>query len=142
MDRVKDKVIVITGAASGLGLADATVLKREGAHVIMTDIDPEAGHAHADNLGATFIQQDVSDEASWQHLMSEVETRFGRLDGLVNNAGIAPIANIENTSTEIWRRVLSIHLDATFWGCQSAIKSVPIKVFSAVCTIGVLMEPG
>ena len=122
MDRVKGKVIVITGAASGLGLADATVLAREGAHVIMTDIDPEAGQAHADDLGATFIQQDVSEEASWDHLMSEVEKRHGRLDGLVNNAGIAPIANIENTSTEIWRRVLSIHLDATFWGCQAAIK--------------------
>ena len=122
MDRVKDKVIVITGAASGLGLADATVLTREGAQVIMTDIDPEAGQAHAENLGATFIQQDVSEEASWGHLMSEVEKRHGRLDGLVNNAGIAPIANIEDTSTEIWRRVLSIHLDATIWGCQSAIK--------------------
>ena len=54
MDRVKDKVIVITGAASGLGLADATVLTREGAQVIMTDIDPEAGQAHADE--------------SWRHL--------------------------------------------------------------------------
>ena len=71
MDRVKDKVIVITGAASGLGLADATVLTREGAHVIMTDIDPEAGQTHADDLGATYIQQDVSEEASWGHLMSD-----------------------------------------------------------------------
>ena len=121
MDRVKDKVIVITGAASGLGLADSRVLAREGAHVVMTDIDPEAGQAHANEIGAHFIAQDVSEEASWQNVMREVESHFGRLDGLVNNAGIAPIANIEDTTTDVWRRVMGIHLDATFWGCQSAI---------------------
>jgi len=121
MDRVKDKVIVITGAASGLGLADSRVLAHEGAQVVMTDIDPEAGQAHANDIGAHFIAQDVSEEASWQKVMSEVESRFGRLDGLVNNAGIAPIANIEDTTTDVWRRVMGIHLDATFWGCQSAI---------------------
>ena len=122
MNRVKDKVIVVTGAASGLGLADTRVLIREGARVVMTDIDREAGQAHADDLGATFFPQDVSDESSWESVMSEVDEKFGRLDGLVNNAGIAPIANIEDTTTEVWRRVMGIHLDATFWGCQSAIK--------------------
>jgi 3(or 17)beta-hydroxysteroid dehydrogenase len=121
MDRVKDKVIVITGAASGLGLADSRVLAREGAQVVMTDIDAESGQALAGEIGAHFITQDVSEEASWQHVMSEVESRLGRLDGLVNNAGIAPIANIEDTTTDVWRRVMGIHLDATFWGCQSAI---------------------
>jgi 3(or 17)beta-hydroxysteroid dehydrogenase len=121
MDRVKDKVIIVTGAASGLGLADANVLAREGAKVIMTDIDPEAGQTHAAAIGAHFITQDVSEEASWAQVMDEVDKSFGRLDGLVNNAGIAPIATIESTTTEVWRRVLSIHLDATFWGCQSAI---------------------
>ena len=121
MDRVKDKIIIVTGAASGLGLADATVLAREGAKVIMTDIDPESGQAHADAIGAHFITQDVSEEASWAQVMDEVDNSFGRLDGLVNNAGIAPIATIESTTTEVWRRVLGIHLDATFWGCQSAI---------------------
>ena len=62
MDRVKDKVIVITGAASGLGLADSRVLAREGAQVVMTDIDPDAGQAHANEVGAHFITQDVSED--------------------------------------------------------------------------------
>ena len=104
MDRVKDKVIVITGAASGLGLADSRVLAREGAQVVITDIDAESGQALAGEIGAHFITQDVSEEASWQHVMNEVESHFGRLDGLVNNAGIAPIANIEDTTTDVWRR--------------------------------------
>ncbi len=122
MSRVKDKVIIVTGAASGLGLADAKVLVREGAKVIMTDINAEAGADHASEIGATFIAQDVGQEASWAAVMAQVEGDFGRLDGLVNNAGVAPIASIEDTTTDMWRRVISIHLDATFWGCQSAIK--------------------
>ena len=122
MSRVKNKVIIVTGAASGLGLADAKVLVREGAKVIMTDINAEAGADLANEIGATFIAQDVSQEASWSAVMTQVERDFGRLDGLVNNAGVAPIASIEDTTTDMWRRVMSIHLDATFWGCQSAIK--------------------
>ncbi|NDH40332.1 MAG: SDR family oxidoreductase [Gammaproteobacteria bacterium] len=122
MSRVKDKVIIVTGAASGLGLADATVLAREGARVIMTDINGDAGVNCANEIGATFITQDVSEEGSWSAVMAQVERDFGRLDGLVNNAGVAPIASIEDTTTEMWRQVLSIHLDATFWGCQSAIQ--------------------
>jgi 3(or 17)beta-hydroxysteroid dehydrogenase len=122
MDRVKDKVVIVTGAASGLGLADARALIAEGARVIMTDIDGEKGNHLATEIGATFFPQDVSDESSWDRLMNEVEKKFSRLDGLVNNAGIAPIATIENTSTETWRRTLGVHLDGTFWGCRSAVK--------------------
>lgn len=122
MDRVKDKVIVVTGAATGLGLADSRALIAEGASVIMTDIDAESGEASAQELGATFFQQDVSEEFSWNDLMTMVEAKFQRLDGLVNNAGIAPIANIETTSTETWKNVLGVHLDGTFWGCQAAIE--------------------
>ena len=114
MSRVKEKVIIVTGAASGLGLADATVLAREGARVIMTDINGDAGVNCANEIGATFITQDVSEEGSWSAVMAQVERDFGRLDGLVNNAGVAPIASIEDTTTEMWRQVLSIHLDATF----------------------------
>ena len=122
MGRVEGIVVVVTGAASGLGFADAQQLVAEGAHVVLTDIDAERGQACADSLDAAFLQQDVADEASWDRLMSFVEDRFGRLDGMVNNAGIAPIADIETTTTDVWRKTLAIHLDGTFWGCQSAIK--------------------
>jgi len=118
--RLQDKVIVVTGAASGLGLADAEVLAREGARVVMTDID-DAGAALAADLGTVFIRHDVADEQAWDSVMGQVDEQFGRLDGLVNNAGIAPIASIEDTSTEVWRRTLAVHLDGTFFGCRAAI---------------------
>lgn len=120
--RVRDKVVLITGAASGLGAADAELLAAEGARVVLTDIDSETGTALAQRIGGTFLEQDVADEASWTGVMAEIARRFGRLDGLVNNAGIAPIADIETTTTALWRRVLAVHLDATFWGCQHAVR--------------------
>jgi 3(or 17)beta-hydroxysteroid dehydrogenase len=122
MARVQDKVVIVTGAASGLGEADARLLVAEGAQVIMTDINESAGEIIAKEIGATFVKQDVSNEASWSQLMDRVEKDYGRLDALVNNAGIAVIADIESTTTDTWRKTLNIHLDGTFWGCQSAIK--------------------
>jgi 3(or 17)beta-hydroxysteroid dehydrogenase len=119
---VKDCVVLVTGAASGLGLADARMLVAQGARVIMSDIDQERGAALAQELGADFLHQDVADEQRWGEIMSDIQARFGRLDGLVNNAGIAPIADIENTTTATWRTTMAIHLDATFFGCQAAIR--------------------
>jgi 3(or 17)beta-hydroxysteroid dehydrogenase len=116
------KVVVVTGAASGLGLADARLLASQGAHVVMTDIDDARGPVLAEEIGALFIAHDVSDEGRWGQVMLEVESKYGRLDGLVNNAGVAHIANIENTSLEVWRNTLAIHLDGTFFGCQAAIR--------------------
>jgi len=121
MGRVKNKVVIITGAASGLGQADARMLAAEGARVVMTDINVEAGQAIAADIGATFYEQDVAIEESWHQLMGKVKQQYGRLDALVNNAGVGIIANIETTTTEIWRKTLGIHLDSTFWGCQTAI---------------------
>lgn len=121
MDRVKDKVVIVTGGASGLGEADARLLAEEGAQVVLTDINEARGAAIASEIGARFVRQDVSDEASWADLIELVDKHYGRLDGLVNNAGIAVIADIESTTTEMWRRTLSIHLDGTFFGCRAAI---------------------
>ena len=119
---VKDCVVLVTGAASGLGLADVRMLVAQGARVIMSDIDQERGAALAQELGVDFLHQDVADEQRWGEIMNDIQARFGRLDGLVNNAGIAPIADIENTTTATWRTTMAIHLDATFFGCQAAIR--------------------
>jgi 3(or 17)beta-hydroxysteroid dehydrogenase len=124
VSRLESKVVIVTGAASGLGAADARLLTKHGARVVMTDIDEIAGRALADQIGADFVRQDVVEEAGWVALIADVVRRHGRLDGLVNNAGIAPIANIETTSTEVWRKTLAVHLDATFFGCKHAIAAM------------------
>lgn len=124
MGRVEGKVAIITGAASGLGEAGARMLVAEGASVIMTDINEPAGRAIADEIGAEFVTQDVSQEASWPALVDGVMERHGRLDVLVNNAGIAIIATLMRTTTEIWRRTLAVHLDGTFFGCRAALPAM------------------
>jgi len=122
--RVQNKVVIVTGGASGLGAADARLLASHGAKVVLTDINEAAGATIAKEIDARFVRQDVADESGWARLVSDVVRDYGRLDGLVNNAGIAIAANIENTTTEAWRRTLAIHLDATFFGCKYAIAAM------------------
>ncbi|MBI5948154.1 MAG: SDR family oxidoreductase [Chloroflexi bacterium] len=122
--RVSGKVAIVTGAASGLGAADARRLAEEGARVILTDINEEAGRAIAATIGGRFVRQDVSDEASWPRLIESVMNDYGHLDVLVNNAGIAIVEDIEAATTENWRRTLAVHLDGTFFGCHYAIPAM------------------
>lgn len=124
MTRVEGKVAIVTGAASGLGAADARLLAAEGAEVILTDVNESAGKELAVAIGGEFVAQDVSDEDGWPRLVDHVMARHGRLDVLVNNAGIAFIANIEQTTTEIWRKTLAVHLDGTYFGCRYALPAM------------------
>ncbi len=124
MSSLQDKVVVITGAAQGLGEADARVMTARGARVVMTDINDDRGQAVAQEIGADYLHQDVSDESGWDALMGHVQDNYGQLDVLVNNAGIAVIANIETTTTAQWTRTLGIHLNGTFWGCQRAVQAM------------------
>jgi 3(or 17)beta-hydroxysteroid dehydrogenase len=124
MARVDGKVAIVTGGASGLGKADARLLAGEGAAVVLTDINEEAGQEVAAEIGAEFVRQDVSEEASWPALVDHVVERYGGLDVLVNNAGIAVIADVLHTTTEVWRRTLGVHLDATFFGCRAALPAM------------------
>lgn len=122
--RVSGKVALITGAASGLGKADALRLAEEGAAVVLTDIDGDAGEAVAKECGGTFVLQDVGDESTWPAVVERTMADHGRLDVLVNNAGIAPIGTIASTTTEMWRRTLRVHLDGTFFGCHYAMPAL------------------
>jgi len=123
MGRVEGKVVVITGAGSGLGKADAHRLSEEGARLVLTDINAEDCMRVVDECEgeAIFFEQDVKDESSWPRLIAATIAAYGRLDVLVNNAGIAHIANIESTLTDQWHDILRVHLDGTFFGCRSAI---------------------
>jgi len=123
MGRVEGKVCVVTGAARGLGLAAAEALLQEGAKVMLTDVDAAAGEAEAKRLGAnaTFRKQDVTQAAQWNETLDAAVKKWGALDVLVNNAGIANIASVEDVSYEIWKRTLDINLSAVFLGTQAAI---------------------
>jgi NAD(P)-dependent dehydrogenase (short-subunit alcohol dehydrogenase family) len=125
--RVAGKVALITGAASGLGAESARRLAREGASVVLTDMAAEAGAAVAADIGsqALFIAHDVTDEAGWAEVVRTARERFGRIDVLVNSAGVAseggPLLEI---SFESWRRILSINLDGTFLGMRAVAPSM------------------
>jgi len=127
MDRVKGKVAIITGAASGIGRATAQLFAREGAKVVVTTdaniTGAEETVASITSAGgeAIFIQQDITNEADWKTVIDKTLKTYGRLDILVNNAGIMIAKEIENTSLEEWRRVMKVNLDGVFLGTKYGI---------------------
>lgn len=127
--RVEGKVAIVTGAAKGLGRADAEALAREGATVIVTDID-DSGQAAADEIaaatGATvvFKHQDVASEQRWDEIVAEVEKEFGGVDVLVNNAGIVIMAMPEDCTLEQFRKHNAIMNEGVFLGCKAVIPAM------------------
>ena len=126
MKRMQDKVAVITGGARGLGLAAVERLCEEGACVLFTDVLEAEGLAQLERLkglGHTvaFEVQDVTDPECWGPALDAAIARWGRLDVLVNNAGVAIIADIEALTLAQWRKTLSVNLDGVFLGTQAAV---------------------
>ena len=126
MNRVKGKVAIITGAAGGLGKAEALLLAREGAKVVVTDILETEVKIFAEEIRreggeAIFVRHDVTSEEDWSEVIKQTLSAFGRLDVLVNNAGILISKAIVDMSLEDWRRVTSINLDGVFLGTKHAI---------------------
>ena len=119
--RLENKVAIITGAAMGLGAADAKLFASEGAKVVLTDVAEDEGKKLAEEIGATFMQQDVTDEERWKEVISETVKLHGRLDVLVNNAGIVEVGDPENQTTEEYRFTMAVHMDSTFFGCKYSI---------------------
>lgn len=129
MDRVKDKVAIITGGAGGLGRAEALLLAEEGAKVVVTDIDEVSIQNIAREIcsagkNAVWVQHDVSSEDAWRKLMHRTLDEFGRLDVLVNNAGVILYKKIEDTSLAEWRSLMSVNLDGVFLGTKFAIAAM------------------
>lgn len=124
MKRLNGKVALITGAASGLGRADAIVLAREGAQIVVTDVNEEAGRKVAEEVGGVFVRHDVRSEVDWRRAIATTLEHFGKLDVLVNNAGIVIAADIEQTTLEEYQLINAIHAEGTFLGCKYGIEAM------------------
>lgn len=123
--RVDGKVVLVTGAAHGLGKADAEALAREGARVVVADVDHGAAQtAAADLPGAMALRLDVTSEAEWQAALADILRVYGRLDALVNNAGIARFETIEQSSLDAYRRVNAVSAEGTFLGCKTCLPAL------------------
>lgn len=122
MGQLDGKIALITGGASGLGAADAKMFVREGAKVVITDIQEEMGQALAKSLPNTrFFAHDVRDESQWKKAVEFTLKEFGGLDILVNNAGLVRFANIEDCSLEDFRLQTQVMIEGSFLGCKIAI---------------------
>lgn len=145
MDRLHERVAVVTGGASGIGRATVERFISEGASVVIADLDETTGVATAQELGAAFVQVDVADKQSVDHLFSEVYARYQRIDIAFNNAGISPPDDdsILQTELDAWRRVQDVNLTSVYLCCKAVIpymlerrRGSIINTASFVATLG------
>lgn len=141
--RLEGKVALITGSAQGIGEETAIVLAREGATVIVSDIQDEKGKKVANKIGsrALYLHLDVSNEKEWDQAIKTILQKFSKLDILVNNAGITGfqegfgLQDPENASIDSWRAVHAVNSDGVFLGCKHAIHAMKNNPGSSIVNI-------
>jgi 3(or 17)beta-hydroxysteroid dehydrogenase len=136
--RLEGKVAIVTGSAEGIGRATAKLFAQEGAKVVVADINQAKGMKVAEGIRekkgeAVFISLDVTSEKNWQSLMEDTVRKYGKLNILVNNAGISKIADIENTSLEDWHATMAVNATGVFLGTKHAIMTM--KNNGELCSI-------
>ena len=129
MDRVKGKVAIVTGGGGGMGRAEAMLLAKEGAKIVVTDLDEAAvknvaGEINSQGGKAVSIKHDVTSETDWSTVLRKTLEEFGKLDVLVNNAGVILYKKIEDISLSEWRWLMSVNLDGVFLGTKFAIEAM------------------
>jgi NAD(P)-dependent dehydrogenase (short-subunit alcohol dehydrogenase family) len=127
--RVQEKVALVTGAGSGIGRATASLLAREGATLVVADLNEPAAQAVTAEIAAAggkaeSLRLDVTDEAAWQRATERLLSAHGRLDVLVNNAGVPFGKPVADTALAEWRRVLAVNLDGVFLGTHHGIRAL------------------
>ena len=137
MARLQDKVIIITGAAQGMGATHARLCIEAGAKVVLTDINTEKGQALAAELGnqALFIQHNVTSEDDWTQVIAATQAYFGTINVLVNNAGITQSKSILETSLDDYRRILEINQVSVFLGMKAVIPSMQASKQGSIINI-------
>jgi NAD(P)-dependent dehydrogenase (short-subunit alcohol dehydrogenase family) len=118
--KVKDKVVVVTGGASGIGLGLCTRFAADGAHVVLSDLDQAACERFAEPLSALPVAADVGTEEDVAHLVAATVEHFGRIDLFVSNAGIGIDGGVE-ISTEKWQKIIGVNLMSEIWAAKYAV---------------------
>ena len=124
MNRLNGTIALVTGGASGLGQGIAQRFVEEGAQVVISDVNEEAGARTAEVLGCGYLVQNVADEEGWERVIAEVDRRHQRLDVLVNNAGVFSSCPVDEMPLAEWRRVLDINLTGVFLGCKHGVAAM------------------
>lgn len=141
MGRVADKVIVVTGGATGIGRGISEMLAREGARVVIANRNAERGREAEQAIReaggeARFVATDVAAEASCRNLVEEAVRAYGRVDGLVNNAGIFPRASLDETTEELWDQIFDVNLKGAFFCCKYAVPEMRKAGGGSIVNIG------
>jgi len=121
MNRLDDKVAFVSGGARGIGGATASLMAKAGAKVAIGDVLDEPGRRHAHEIGALYLHLDVTSEASWQAALDATVRQYGRLDVLVNNAGIFNGKGVEEATLEEWNRLVAVNLTGVVLGTRAAL---------------------
>ncbi len=119
--RLKNKVALITGAAQGLGKEMASSMIKEGAEVILSDVNETLLEKTAKEFSSSFFKLDVTSKEEWESIIKKIGKDFGSLNILVNNAGIGGGDNVESTDIEMWHKVHDVNLNSVFLGCKYAL---------------------
>ncbi|HIQ90351.1 MAG TPA: glucose 1-dehydrogenase [Candidatus Coprosoma intestinipullorum] len=137
MKRLKDKVVIITGAAQGMGKMHAEKALNEGAKVVITDINKELGLQTSQTLGenAIFIQHDVANEEHWSNVISTVIEKWGRIDVLVNNAGITYSTPLEKLSLAAYMKIVNINQVSVFLGMKTVAETMKAQNAGSIINI-------
>ncbi|PTI08840.1 3-alpha-hydroxysteroid dehydrogenase [Staphylococcus xylosus] len=137
MKRLKDKVVIITGAAQGMGKMHAEKALNEGAKVVITDINKELGLQTSQTLGenAIFIQHDVANEEHWSNVISTVIEKWGRIDVLVNNAGITYSTPLEELSLAAYMKIVNINQVSVFLGMKTVAETMKAQKAGSIINI-------
>jgi NAD(P)-dependent dehydrogenase (short-subunit alcohol dehydrogenase family) len=126
MNRLEDRIVLVTGAAMGLGQAFSNAVANEGASVVLTDVNVAAGQQAAAEIVAAggraeFLELDVTSEAAWAAVAATLESKYGRLDALVNNAGFAAAGSVEDCELDAWNRTMQVNVTGVFLGCKTLL---------------------
>jgi 3alpha(or 20beta)-hydroxysteroid dehydrogenase len=124
MGELDGRVALVTGGARGQGAAEAELFIKAGATAVITDVLDEAGERTAGEIGAEYQHLDVTSESEWESVVTDTVDRHGRLDILMNNAGIFESAQLLNTSTEMWNRMLAVNQTGVFLGMRTAARAM------------------